>query len=156
MLIVALVFVGVFTLVALPLLGSGLVPSRTRNRRWPLWIRRSRPRARRSASWQMNLRKNENLSSIPWLNKKLLKLEIDAVSAQDAESGGAAWSAGRLLIMSAALFCVPAYAVLQYVVSIPVALGAGVVLGGLRLAGCCSSAAGDLTRSRRDCRKRWT
>ncbi len=35
----------------------------------------------------LNLRKDEQLSSIPWLNKKLLKLDIAALFAQDAEPG---------------------------------------------------------------------
>ena len=40
LLIIALVFVGVFAVVALPLLGSGLVPPAPRSRRWRRWIRR--------------------------------------------------------------------------------------------------------------------
>ena len=38
----------------------------------------------------LNLRKNDSLSSIPWLNQRLLSSGADAVSAQDAEPGGAA------------------------------------------------------------------
>jgi tight adherence protein B len=128
-LIVALVFVGVFTLVALPLLGSGLVPSRTTQQALATLDSALKTESQEKRQLAMDLKKSESLSSIPWLNKKLQNLEVMPYLRRILSQAALPWSAGRLLVMSLALFVIPAYALLQYVNSIPIAILVGVVCG---------------------------
>ena len=58
------------------------------------------------------MRKDEVLSSIPWLNKKLLKFELTPYLRRMLAQAELNWSAGRLLMMTAAAFVLPAYAAL--------------------------------------------
>jgi len=128
-LIVVLVFLGVFALVALPLLGSGLIPSRSAQQAIATLDSALKTESQEKRQLAMDLKKNENISSIPWLNQKLMKLELTPYLRKMLNQAALPWSAGRLMLMSAALFVLPAYAVMQYVSSIPIALGAGVALG---------------------------
>ena len=131
-LIVGLVFVGVFTVIALPLIAARCRPPAARGRRLPRWTRRSSWRAGKSTSLRsMNMRKDEMLSSIPWLNKKLLKLELTPYLRRMLVQAALNWSAGRLLVMTAAGFFVPAYLLFLYFQSYLVPLVAGLVLGAL-------------------------
>ena len=77
----------------------------------------------------LNLRKDEQLSSIPWLNKKLLKLELAPYLRRMLSQADLNWSPGRLLALSAALFAIPSYASYQYYDSMLVALAIGALLG---------------------------
>jgi tight adherence protein B len=128
LLIIALVFVGVFTVVALPLLGSGLVPSRTTQQALATLDSALKSETQEKRQLVLNIRKNEMLSSIPWLNKRLLSFELTPYLRKLLSQAALPWSAGRLLVMSAALFVIPAYVLLQYVNSIPIAIGVGVLL----------------------------
>jgi tight adherence protein B len=128
LLIIALVFLGVFTIVALPLLGSGLVPTRTQQQALATLDSALKTETQEKRQLAMDLKKNESMSSIPWLNQKLLKLELTPYLRKVLAQAALPWSAGRLLMISAALFVIPVYAVLQYLNSIPIALGAGALL----------------------------
>ena len=57
----------------------------------------------------MSLRKDEQLSSIPWLNKKLLKFELAPYLRKMLSQAALDWSPGRLLLMTAAGFALPPY-----------------------------------------------
>ena len=57
----------------------------------------------------MDLRKDEQLSSIPWLNKKLLSIELAPYLRKMLSQAELNWSPGRLLIMTAACFALPSY-----------------------------------------------
>jgi tight adherence protein B len=128
LLILALVFLGVFTAVALPLLGSGLVPTRTQQQALATLDSALKTETQEKRQLAMDLKKNESLSSIPWLNQKLLKLELTPHLRKMLAQAALPWSAGKLLMLSAALFAIPAYVVMQYLNSIPIALGAGAAL----------------------------
>ena len=129
MLIIVLVFIGVFTLVALPLAGSGLVPSRTTQQAMATLDSALKSESPEKRQLTVNLKKNEMLSSIPWLNKKLLNLEVTPYLRRMISQAALSWSAGRLLVMSLALFVIPAYAIYEYFSSIPIALGVGALMG---------------------------
>jgi tight adherence protein B len=129
LLIIALVFLGVFTAIALPLLSSGLVPSRTQQQALATLDSALKTESQEKRQLTMDLKKNETMSSIPWLNKRLLKLELTPYLRRMLAQAALPWSAGKLLILSAALFVIPAYVVMQYLDSIPIALGAGALLG---------------------------
>ena len=128
MLIIALVFLGVFALIALPLLGSGLVPSKSTQQAIATLDSALKTETQEKRELAMNLKKNENISSIPWLNQTLGKMELTPYLRKMLSQAALPWSPGRLMLMSAALFVIPAWAVMQYLNSIPIALGAGALL----------------------------
>src|SRR5208283_2089966 len=129
MMIFVLVFLGVFALIALPLVGSSLVPSRSTQQAIATLDSALKTESQEKRQLTMNLKKNENISSIPWLNQKLLKLELTPYLRKMLAQAAVPWSTGRLMMMSAALFVLPAYAVMAYLSSLPIALGAGALLG---------------------------
>jgi len=126
-LIAALVFIGVFTIIAVPIVGSAMSNSRSRQALATL-DSAIRAESQETRQQNLNLRKDENLSSIPWLNRKLKNLEIAPFLRRLLSQADLNWSAGRLLVMSMALFVIPAYAVYQYFGSIMPALAVGLVL----------------------------
>jgi len=79
----------------------------------------------------MNLRKDEQLSSIPWLNRKLVGLELAPYLHRVLSQADLDWSPGRLLIMTAACLALPSYILYLSFQSVPLALVAGAVLGAL-------------------------
>ena len=90
----------------------------------------------------MNLRKDEQLSSIPWLNKKLLKFELAPYLRKMLSQAELDWSPGRLLVMTAACFALPSYILYLYFRLVSVGAGGGPGAGRrFRSDGCCSSAA---------------
>ncbi|MFZ1939556.1 MAG: type II secretion system F family protein [Terracidiphilus sp.] len=128
-LIIALVFIGVFTVIALPLIGSGLVPSRTTQQALATLDSALKTETQEKRQLAMDLKKNETISSIPWLNQRLLKLELIPHLRRLLNQAALSWSPGRLMAVSLALLVIPPYVLLQYVNSIPLAILAGVVLG---------------------------
>jgi tight adherence protein B len=129
MIIIGLVFVGVFILVALPLVGSGLVPSRSTQQAIATLDSALKTETIEKRQIAMDLKKNETISSIPWLNKRLLRLELMPYLRKLLAQAALTWSPGRLVVMSLALLVIPPYVLLQYVNSLPLALLAGVALG---------------------------
>jgi len=127
-LIAALVFIGVFTLIAVPVVGSALSNSRSRQALATL-DSAIRAESQEIRQQNLNLRKDENLSSIPWLNQRLKKLEVAPLLRRLLGQADLNWSAGRLLVMCLALFVIPSYAVYQYYGSYLAAVGAGLVFG---------------------------
>lgn len=128
-LIAGLVFVGVFTLIALPLIANAASPSRNARQALATLDSAIKAESRETRQQSLDLRKDEKLSSIPWLNRKLVKLEIAPYLRRLLGQADLSWSPGRLLVMSAALFILPAYAAYQYYQNYLIALGAGLVLG---------------------------
>lgn len=127
--IAALVFLGVFTLIAVPLVGNALSPSR--NSRQALATLDSAIKAESHETRQQNLdlRKDESVSSIPWLNKKLKAMELTPHLRRTLSQADLNWSTGRLMMMCLVCFLVPAYAVYAYYGSYPVALLVGAAVG---------------------------
>jgi tight adherence protein B len=98
-LIIGIVFVGVFIAVALPLVTATGSSKRTKDvqARLESAIAVEAPEVKNLA---VNLRKDELLSSIPWLNKKLLQFELTPYLRRILDQANLSWSAGRLLAMS--------------------------------------------------------
>jgi tight adherence protein B len=126
-LIAALVFIAVFTLIAVPIVGGALTPSRSRQALATL-DSAIRAESQETRQQTLNLRKDENLSSIPWLNRKLKKLEIAPYLRRLMSQADLSWSAGRLLVVSIALFIIPFYVAYHYWGNILIALGLGALL----------------------------
>ena len=76
----------------------------------------------------VNLRKNEQLSAIPWINTRLSKLEIGPKIQALIHQANLQWSAGSLLLMSGACFALPAFAISWKTGSSLIALLVGLAL----------------------------
>jgi tight adherence protein B len=128
--IAVLVFIGVFAIIALPLAAAG--PSQSSKQALAQLDAALKAEPKQVERQQnMNLRKDELLSSIPWLNRKLLNFELAPYLRKMLRQADLDWSPGRLLIMTAAGFALSSYFVFLYFQSYPLALVVGLVLGGL-------------------------
>lgn len=131
--IVGLVFLGVFAAIALPLIATSGPSKKAKDvqSRLESAIATQTPEVQNLV---VNLRKDELMSSIPWLNKKLLQFELTPTLRRILDQADLSWSAGRLLAMSGICFVVGSFAVHLRVKSFLVALGAGLVVGALPFA----------------------
>ena len=112
--------------------------------------------ARSIATSIVNLRKDEQISSIPWLNKKLLQFELTPYLRKVLDQANLSWSAGRLLMMSGGLLCGACLTLSICVFGMVCRLWVSGLLRGLaRTALCCSSATSASASLKRDCRRRW-
>jgi tight adherence protein B len=131
-LIVVLVFIGVFVLIALPLTAMG--PSSSAKQAMATLDSAIKVDRRDLLPQKLNVRKNELLSSIPWLNQKLLKFELTPYLRKLLSQADLDWSAGRLLLFCAAGFVIPTYALLETTNGTLLAFVAGGLLGVLPFA----------------------
>ena len=128
-LIIGLVFVGVFSAIALPLIATSVGPSKQAKdvqTRLASALATETPAA---LDIVVNLRKHDQISSIPWLNKKLLQFELTPYLRKVIDQANLSWSAGKLLMMSAGCFLIPSYFVHEFFGMFWPALGVGVVAG---------------------------
>jgi tight adherence protein B len=126
-LIIGLVFIGVFALIAMPLAAMG--PSSSAKQAMATLDSAIKVERRDLLPQKLNVRKNELLSSIPWLNKKLLQFELTPYLRRLLSQADLDWSAGRLLLFCVAGFVIPTYALLETTNYTALAFGAGGVLG---------------------------
>lgn len=128
-LIIGLVFVGVFAAVAMPWIAASAGPSKQAKEVQTRLDSALATEAPEPHNLVVNLRKDEQISSIPWLNRKLLQFEITPYLRRTLDQANLSWSAGRLLMMCAVSFVVPSYLIeLRFGMILP-ALGAGVAAG---------------------------
>lgn len=76
----------------------------------------------------IDLRKNETLSGIPWLNKQLSTLQLAPTLYKFLAQADLKWTIGQLLSMCAAMFVFPAYLAYLKTHNTLIALAVGVVL----------------------------
>src|SRR5580704_18509317 len=106
--IIVLVFIGVFAAIALPMFAAtssdnskkALATLDAALKNEPTQVQRQQ---------DMSLRKDESLSSIPWLNKRLLSVELAPYLRKMLSQADLDWSPGRVLIMTVAFCLLPAY-----------------------------------------------
>ncbi len=101
---VVLIVVGVFALVALPLAAVALMPSRTTRQAIATLDSAIRAEHADVVKEVLNVRKDEQLSSIPWLNRKLRSLELAPLLSSLLAQANLGWTPGRLLTMCGFLF----------------------------------------------------
>lgn len=77
----------------------------------------------------INFRKNELVSAIPWLNKRLEQLELIPRIRRMLLQAELKWTPGQLILMSAAAFAIPSYLAHLRSGSLPVSLLMGVAFG---------------------------
>ena len=132
-LIAILVFIGVFVAIAVPIAVAG--SSDHSKKALATLDAALKNESRQVARAQnMSLRKDESLSSIPWLNKKLLRFELAPYLRKMLSQADLNWSPGRLLIMTLTLGLLPPYIIYTTMGSYLLALISGVVLGLLPIA----------------------
>jgi tight adherence protein B len=105
-LIVVLVFVGVFTLIALPLIFSSGSASESKQAKATLDLAIRGDLVTKEQAI-LDVRKDEQLSSIPWLNQKLGNMQLAPYLHRLLSQANLNWSAGRLLSMSACCLVIP-------------------------------------------------
>ncbi len=108
--LLVLVFLGVFALLSLILLGSGGNAVRTKQ---TLAVLQSAlgVEASRSGDPMVDIRKSELLSAVPWVNRWLQTIGLAPRLRVLLSQANVKWTAGRLLLLSAACFVVPTYVV---------------------------------------------
>jgi tight adherence protein B len=128
-LIIGLVFLGVFAVVALLMIAGGTGASQEAKQviaSLDSALATDTPVVRDQI---VNLRKSELLSSIPWLNRRLLKLELAPRLYTLLHQADLKWTAGGLLAACGLCFVVPAYLInLRFASPLP-ALLIGLALG---------------------------
>lgn len=134
LLIIVLTFVGVFTLIALPLIAKSLLPSKSERQALATLDSAIRAESNEVHELVIDLRKDETLSSIPWLNRKLRELELVPHLRRLLGQAAVDWSPGRMLAMMAAFFFVPACLIILKFGTLLPALGVGALLGAAPLA----------------------
>ncbi len=128
LLILSLVVVGVFAVIALPWIAISAGPARKAKEVEARLASALATEAPEQRELVVDLRKDEQVSSIPWLNNKLLQLELTPYLRKMLDQANLNWSAGRLLIVSAVCFIVPAYVVELRFSMIWPALGIGLTV----------------------------
>ncbi len=127
-LIIVLVFVGVFVAIALPLVANALTPSQSARQALATLHSALEGESLEARQQTIDLRKNDQLSSIPWLNRKLLSLEVAPLLHRLLSQAELSWSAGRLMGMTGVCFVLPICVIyLRFGVLLP-ALAAGLGL----------------------------
>ncbi|MGB6743182.1 MAG: type II secretion system F family protein [Terracidiphilus sp.] len=125
-LVLILIFVGVFTVIAVPVIAIG---SSRKTKQVLATLDSALATETPSAREQIvNLRKDSTLSSIPWLNRRLLKFQLGPYLHGLLKQADVKWSTGKLLLISAGCFAVPAFGVYNQWGNPLLALGAGLVL----------------------------
>lgn len=125
---IGLIFLGVFAVIALPMIAMSGPSNRAKNvqSRLDSALATETPEVQNLV---VDLRKDEQLSSIPWLNSKLTHLELTPFLRKILDQANLNWSTGRLLSMCGASFVVSAAIAYFRFYSIPIAALAGGVLG---------------------------
>jgi len=128
-LMIGLVFLGVFAVVSLLLIAGSSGASQEAKQviaSLDTALATETPQVRDQI---VNLRKSEQLSGIPWLNRKLLKIDLAPRLHTLLHQADLKWTAGGLMSGCGLLFAGPAYLVYLRFGSILFALLAGLLLG---------------------------
>ena len=128
-LIVVLIFSGVFAVVALLMIAHGTVASEKARQILAALDSALAIGSPETRDQQPDLRKSEQLSGIPWLNRKLLKLELAPRLNTLLRQADLKWTAGGLLTGCGLCFALPAYLIYLRFDSLGPSLLIGVVVG---------------------------
>ncbi|MGA7859682.1 MAG: type II secretion system F family protein [Terracidiphilus sp.] len=135
-LIVIFVFLGVFAVVALVAAATGAGASKQDKQmlaRLDSALATNRSKSD-MADLLVDVRKNELLSTIPWIDRLLRKIELTPRLRRLLYQADLKWTVGGLVLMCAGSFLVPAYLIWLRTGAIPFALLGGLITGFLPLA----------------------
>jgi len=133
MLILVLVFVGVFLVVAL-VVSASMGGDRQAKQVIATLDSALATESVEARNEILNLRKSDKLSTIPWLNHRLLKLQIGPLLRGLLAQADLKWTVGGMLSMCLLCFVVPAYLLYWRTGSVPLALLVGAFLGFMPIA----------------------
>jgi tight adherence protein B len=108
-LIVVIVFAGAFAVVALLLVAGGTGASQQTKKVLATLDSALATSWTNQSDQIVDLRKQELLSAIPWINRMLLKIELAPRLRLMLYQSSLKWTAGGLILMCAVAFVVPAY-----------------------------------------------
>ena len=124
---IGVIFFGIFVAIAMPLIASAGSGDKSKDVRSRLEsaLATDTPEVQNLV---VDLRKGEAMSSIPWLNKKLLQFELAPFLRRTLDQANLSWSAGRLLSMCGVCFVVPAFIVNMRFNSLLLSLLVGLIM----------------------------
>ncbi len=128
-LIMGLVFLGVFAVVALLMLASGSSASREAKQVIATLDTALANETLQQREQIVNLRRSEEFSAIPWLNKQLVNLELAPRLRTLLHQANLKWSAGGLLTGCALFFMVPSSLIFLRFGNVPLGLLIGLAFG---------------------------
>jgi tight adherence protein B len=129
LLLLLIVFVAVFAVAALLITVSSGESSKYTERTLAV-LRTALSTTRLAPSEQIvDVRKEEILSAVPWLNQWLLKLEVGPRIRSLLSQANVKWTVGGLLLLSAACFVIPAYLIYLRTRSIGISIFLGLLIG---------------------------
>jgi tight adherence protein B len=126
--IIALSFVGVFAIVASIMLVTGSGADKDAKQVIATLDSALATETPENRDAIVDLRKNETLSGIPWLNKKLATFQLVPALYRLLAQADLKWTIGAFLSMSAACFAFPAYLMYLKTHSVLLAIGVGAVV----------------------------
>jgi tight adherence protein B len=133
-LVIALVFTGVFAVVALLMIASWTGASQ-QAKQVRATLESVLATGRAGLRDQIvDIRKSELLSAIPWINRWLLKMELAPRLQTLLYQANLKWTAGGLILMSLTCFFIPFYLIHLKIHATIFCLLIGVLLGGIPLA----------------------
>jgi tight adherence protein B len=109
--IIALIFLGVFAVAALLLYASGSGAEQKAKQVQATLDSALATESREVRDQILNLRKNDQLSAIPWINSRLGNLELGPQLQALIHQANLKWTVGTLLMMCAVSFMIPALAI---------------------------------------------
>jgi tight adherence protein B len=128
-LIIVLVFLGVFAVVTLVALALGSGASQQAKQVHATLDSALATESPEDRGAIVDLRKTDHLSSIPWLNSKLLQFELTPRLQTLLYQADLKWPVGGVLAVSGLCFLVPAFLIYEHFNSILIALAVGLLLG---------------------------
>ena len=133
-LLIALVFLTVFAVLALILLGSGAGGSR-QTKQALAFLESALATDRKTGEDELvDIRKQDLLSAVPWINRLLTRIELAPRVSALLYQANVKWTAGGMILMSLACFAFPAYLIYLRTEAVLLSLLIGILLGGLPLA----------------------
>lgn len=127
LLLLAVVFAGIFAVVALLLIASGTAASQRTKQTLNLLSSALAVGKREFEDQIVDIRKQELLSAVPWINRWLLKIELAPRLRSTLYQANVKWTAGGMLLMSVACFVFPGYLIYLRTGAAPLALLIGLL-----------------------------
>jgi tight adherence protein B len=129
LLLLVLVFSAVFIVVALLLTASNTTAAQQTEQTLTVLHAALATSKLSPADQAVDIRKEELLSAVPWLNRWLLKLELAPRLRILLYQADLKWTAGSLILMSALCFMIPAYLIYLRTGAVILSLLMGLLLG---------------------------
>jgi tight adherence protein B len=129
MFLVAFVFLSVFVVLALLMFAGGAGASQRTKQTLSNLESALATMTSETRESVIDLRKNELLSAVPWLNRRLQNVEFVPRLRLLLKQADLNWTAGRLLLMSMTCFAIPSFLVYKRTEAVSISLLVGLVIG---------------------------